>query len=145
MTQNAPASPETSFPGSGTASRLRAALKAVADELAVKHTSIAIVLPVKEVLATVFRVIEDVPRIPDYDPELAKEQAWRTATGFSHIELFDDPEELKVMADQAEDRVTMTVQSSADSAHVLNLDVAEAEGFFLAGLAAVAHLKRQRQ
>lgn len=148
MTQDTTPSPDIPFPGSGIDSRLRAALNEEANRLAASH-SIPIVMPVKEILSAMYRVLADVPRVPDYDHELAGEQAWRTATGYSPSELFPDPSEFQVVArealepDQAH-TVQLTVRTTGDE-RVFDLDLSEAEGLFLAGLAAVLHLKRHRQ
>lgn len=131
----------TEFTGSGTDDRLRAELEAEINQLAAKHTRTAIVVPVKQVLAAVYRVLPDVPRIPNYDPEVAAAQTWSSVMEFSLTELHDDPTEVRARYNEKTGNIRMVVNGEHDQEFELNPDVAE--GFFLAGLAAVAYARRQ--
>jgi hypothetical protein len=138
----------TETAGSGVDALLAGELERVANELAAKHTTIAFVVPVKELTAAVFRALADVPRIPNYDPELAEERAWRSSTRFSLTELHPDPDEFRVTLPDDDDsvvRVTLSTLGENPDERVIDLDLAEAEGFFLAGLAAVAYRRQRRQ
>jgi hypothetical protein len=122
----------------GVDSRLREALSRVADDLAAKHTRMAIAVPVKQIITAVFEVIADLPRIPDYDSTLAAKQVWSSEVVYASDEVPDDPAECTVRVNGAAVAVRV-IEDGADTEVLLNPQ--HAEGFFLAGLAAVAHLK----
>lgn len=126
----------------GVDSQLREALRQVADDLATQHTRMAIAIPVKQIVAAVFAVLADVPRIPDYDPTLASEQVWSSEVVYASDEIPDDPGECTVRVEGA--AVAVRVITDGAYKEVL-LSPQQGEGFFLAGLAAVAHLKKIAQ
>lgn len=131
---------ETDY-ATGIQSRIRAALKDVADEVAVKSTRIAIAVPGQEIAAAMWKIFNDVPHIPDYDPENGK-RTWSSAVEFASDEIPEDPAEVSVRAttgDLYEQRVTITLKT-ADGVHEVELDRAQAEEFFLTGLSATTFL-----
>jgi hypothetical protein len=137
------------LPAIGTDARMRAELAVMIDELAAKHTRTAIVVPVKEVLACVHRVYANMPRVPDYDPELARLQVWASMIRYVPDEVPEDPYEVRVVATELtadkDPAVRIDVTLPGNVTADIELELAQAEGFFLAGLAAVAYQRARIQ
>jgi hypothetical protein len=135
------------YTGDGVDSILRELLGRVADEAA-SRTPIAIVMPTKEILAVFHRVFDMVPHVPDYDPEGAEDRRWSTPVVYASDEIPDTVPELGVYArDPAEYNGDAMVRVIADGGAlrmVADMDPRDAEQFFLAGLAAVREVQRQR-
>jgi hypothetical protein len=144
-----PAAPDREIEGglasrTGFRSRLVDALEVMADELAVKHTSMPIVVPAGQIADVVAKLVPDMPRVPDYDHVSALAQRWSETTVYSPSRLPDrEPSAIGVRADRLTDRVLISVE--IDGKHeMIGLDPESARGFFLAGLAAVEFLKAER-
>jgi hypothetical protein len=143
-----PAAPDREIEGgeasrTGFDSRLFDALRTMADELAVKHTSMPIVVPARQIADVVNKLLPDLPRIPDYDTVSAPERRWAEATFYSPSELPDTtPSTMGVYANDSEQVcVPVTIDGVTTT---LTLDFAQAQDFFLAGLGAVEYVKAQR-
>lgn len=123
----------------GLDSLLRDAFETVGNDLAVKHTTMPIVVPVRQLVDATVRVIGDLPRIPDYDDVSAHKQQWSETQSYSPVELpEDEPKTLGVNAEGAVVVVRANLGSVDDD---VRLDPDHAEGFFLAGLAAARQAK----
>lgn len=133
----------TQFTGSGTDDRLRAELEQLADSLAAK-TSIAIAMPVREILAAIYRVLADVPRIPNYDDTLPwnEQPSWSNTITFSPRELPEAQQSVRAFFNDKTGKTCVMIEE-ADFCQEIELEPSVARGFFLAGLAAVAHAERQ--
>jgi hypothetical protein len=133
------------FFGDGVDSTLRELLGRVADEAA-SRTSIAIVMPTKEILGVFHRVFHTVPRIPDYEPEGAADRRWSTPAVYSSDEIPEGAPELGVHVAETYggDVVVRVLFETGETCDESNLDPRHAEEFFLAGLAAVREARRRR-
>lgn len=126
----------------GLDARLREAFEAVVTEFAAK-TSLPVVSPTKQLIAATLRIVNDLPRVPDYDDVSAREVRWSSAVEYSPIEVPDaDPDALGVYAKGGV--VCVDFDSPGNqSTDTLEFDPAYIESFFLAGLAACAYAKAQ--
>lgn len=131
-------------PAVGLQSRIRAALKDVADDVASK-SRVVIAVPGKEISEAMYRIFSDVPHVPDYDPETAGARTYSSVVEYASDEVPADPIDLKVsaLADDGDPRVFVEVVDT-DCQVDVSLDLQVAEEFFLAGLAAVAHARATR-
>lgn len=136
---------KSEFTGSGTDDRLRVELENVANELAAKHT-MPFVVPVKQILAAVYKVFADVPRIPNYDAELPwnEQPSWMNAMTISLTELPENPSNIRSWYVTDTGEVGVMIESG-DACAEIKLEPTAAKDFFLHGLAAVLHAERQRE
>lgn len=127
------------FSGAGTDSAFRRELNEIMDKQA-GRANMPFYMPVKEILAAAYRAFSAVPRIPDYDHEVATKQVWSSAS--EPVELGDLPsvDELHVQLERGDVVITMT--PAEGEAVEIAMDPSDAETFFLAGLAAAAEGKR---
>ncbi|NUT90890.1 MAG: hypothetical protein HOY78_02555 [Saccharothrix sp.] len=122
----------------GVDSTLRAEFERIAVDLAAKHTKLAIVVPVRQLVDATVRVVADMPRIPDYDDVTARAQVWTETTDYSPTVVPDfDPATCGVHAQDTSVKVWM-LGADGDGASLV-MEPEQAEAFFLAGLAAVRH------
>lgn len=133
----------------GFDSRLRDEFERVTDEVAARHTSMPIVVPVKELVEAVMRLLPDLPRIPDYDHVSASLARWTETTVYDRYSVPDtDPDSIGVFVrDQGPDLGKVCVEFSrpgADVTSTLDLEPDAAESFGLAVLAACAYAKAQQ-
>lgn len=118
----------------GLDSALRSEFERVANDVAARNTRTVIAVPVRQLVEATVRVVQGLPRVPDYDPVVAAIARWEETTDYSPVEVPDcDPAGIGVEADGA--AVVLTLDNVRDGR--LALDADHAEGFFLAGLAAV--------
>jgi hypothetical protein len=128
----------------GVDSILRAEFERIAVDLAAKHTKLAIVVPVRQLVDATVRVVEGMPRIPDYDDVAARAQVWTETADYSPTEVPEfDPATCGVHAEGASVKIWM-VGDDGDGASLV-LEPEHAEAFFLAGLAAVRHAAAERE
>lgn len=128
----------------GFKSRLVDALEVMANELAVKHTSLPIVVPAGQIADVVVKLLPDLPRIPDYDDVSARVQTWSETMVYSPSQLPDrESSTIGVHAEPDTERVMIPV-SVDGKADVIGLDIDSARNYFLAGLAAVEFLRAER-
>lgn len=130
----------------GMQSRIRAALKRVADQ-AGASTRIPIAVPGPQITEAMWKIFSDVPRIPDYDQEMANQRTWCSEVPYVSDEIPPEPEEIGVYVEadpDGVDKVQIELTDREGHPHKILLNVAEAEEFFLAGLAATTFL-RSRQ
>lgn len=132
-------------PAVGLQSRIRAALKDVADDVASK-SRVVIAVPGKEISEAMHRIFSDVPHVPDYVPETAGARTYSSTVEYASDEVPPEPVDLTVRAlteDASDPRVFVEV-IDGDYQVDIPLDLQVAEEFFLAGLAAVAHARATR-
>jgi hypothetical protein len=129
--------------------RMRDALRQVADEVGAK-ASIPVAVPGREISEAMFRIFSDVPRVPDFDPALARETSYTSVVEFESDEVPPPPVSLRVFVDEedgnADDpKVVLAILGLAalasDVADLIALDPDEAERLFLAGLAACKYAR----
>lgn len=127
------------FDGVGVDSKLKQRLSDMADEVGAKNTRIAIAVPVREIIAIFHDVFDSVPHVPDYDPE-RDGLRWGGLAAYSPGEVPEPTPEVGVkLTDDGVSVVFETGETSDDA----ELTLAQAEAFFLVGLAAVAEGKRR--
>jgi hypothetical protein len=131
-------------PRAGLMTRIRAALKEVADQAAEK-TSMAIVIPGAEIAEAMFKVFAGTPKIPYYDPEQAAETAFSSVVKYEPDEIPAEPTPVQVFIDEsgdnADDPQVLLVIGKGDGVMTVPFDPETAEALFLAGLAACAFAK----
>lgn len=134
----------------GFDSRMRDALERMTDEVAARHSSMPIVVPVKEIMETITSLLPDIPRVPDYDHVSAHVAKWTRASEYNRYAVPEsDPDSLGVFVrDQGPDLgkvcVEFTQPGNVTTSTFDFEDADYAESFFLAGLAACAYAKAQR-
>lgn len=137
-------SPERArFDGVGTDSLLKQKLSDMADEVGARNTRVAIAVPVKEIIRIFHEVFTSVPHVPDYDPE-RETLRWGGIGTYSPGEVPDPQNEVGVQL--TEDGVVITFEmfdTAGGAQEDALLTLAQAEEFFLRGLAAVAEGKRR--
>lgn len=135
---------DTQFTGSGTDDRLRVALEEMANTLATK-TNMPFVIPVKEILAVVYKVFSDVPRIPNYDPDLAwhEQPSWSNTVRISLTELPDSMRSVRTYYDDKTGMIRVQIEDG-ETCDDIDLEPKVAKGLFLAGLGAVAYAERPK-
>lgn len=126
----------------GLQTRIRAALSDIADVAAARSTRVAIVVPGDLISEAMYEIFTDAARIPDYAPD-APERRYSSVVEYVSDEIPPDPIDLYVYADTAHEGAPRVALRVADGEAItdLTLDLGVAEEFFLAGLAAVAHLR----
>lgn len=126
----------------GIGSRLQDEYERIARELAAKHTRIPIAVPTSQLVNATLRLMADVPRVPDYDHDLAMRREWTETAEYSPIAVPDhDPHAIGVHADGGSVVLRVDLGETDDD---VRLDADYAEALFLAGLAAVQHAKATR-
>lgn len=138
--------PVASDPNAGMLTRIREALRQVADDVAAKNTRTVIAVPGKEISEAMFRIFSDVPRVPDYDPEAAgKSHHDSVIENYAADEIPPDPIRLSVWADEEGDRADdpSVVIAFDDGQAVVRtpFDPDVAERLFLEGLAACRYAR----
>lgn len=128
------------FSGVGTDSALRRELNEIMDKQAGRTVGMPFYMPVKEILAAVYRVFETMPRIPDYDHETAAKQVWSSASAPVEPGELPSVDELRVRLEDGDVMITVTT-ADGGTAQVA-MDPSDAQTFFLAGLAAAAEGRR---
>lgn len=134
----------------GFESRLRDALERMTDQVAARHTSMPIIVPVKEIIETLTRLLPDIVRVPDYDHVSASLTKWTEATNYDRYAVPDaDPDSFGVFVrDQGPDAGRVCIEHTEpgeDRTSTFDFEDPDyAAGFFLAGLAACAYAKSQR-
>lgn len=130
----------------GLQTRIRAALKAVADEVASKNTRTVIAVPGKEISRAMFEIFSDVPHVPDYTEEQASGALhFDSVTEYASDEIPPDPSRVTVYVDDqdgnADDpKVVLAVDGGQEILRV-PLTAEVAENLFLSGLAACAYAR----
>lgn len=125
----------------GLQTRIRAALKDVADDVASRNTRTVIAVPGKEISAAMFEIFSDVPHTPDYTEEQAAGlQHFDSVTVYASDEIPPDPFRVSVNVDEQDDnagdpKVVLTVDDGQQVTRV-PFTPEVAERLFLAGLAA---------
>lgn len=129
-------------PRAGLMTQMREALRQVADEVGAR-ASIPVAVPGKEISEAMFKIFGDVPHIPDFDPELARETDFTSVVEFEPDEVPPPPVSLRVFVDEedgnADDpKVVLALPEVSD---LVAFDPDEAERLFLAGLAACRYAR----
>jgi hypothetical protein len=129
-------------PRAGLMTRMREALRQVADEVGAR-ASIPVAVPGKEISEAMFRIFSDVPRVPDFDPEQAAATSYHSVVEFESDEVPPPPVALRVFVDEEgsnvdDPKVVLAIPAVAD---LITLDPDEAERLFLAGLAACKYAR----
>jgi len=129
-------------PRAGLTTQMREALRQVADEVGAR-ASIPVAVPGKEISEAMFKIFSDVPRIPDFDPELAREVTYTSVVEFEPDEVPPPPVSLRVFVDQENDNADdpKVILALPEVADMVAFDPDEAERLFLAGLAACRYAR----
>lgn len=128
----------TRFDGVGIDSMLKQKLSDMADEIGAKNTRVAIAVPVREIISIFHEVFDNVPHVPDYNPE-GEGLRWGGLAAYSPGEVPEAQAEVGVKL--AEDGIHVVFETN-DTEDAAELTLTQAEQFFLVGLAAVAEGKR---
>lgn len=128
------------YEGTGIDSMLRQKLSDMADEEGARNTRVAIAVPVKQIIAIFHEVFGNVPHVPDYDQFAFEAQRWGGLGTYSPGEVPEPQAEVGVKL--VEDSVHVVFETN-DSEDAAELTLAQAEQFFLAGLAAALEGKRR--
>lgn len=130
----------------GLRSRIREAMRQVADDTASASTRVAIAVPVKQITTALMALLPQLADVPDYDAELAEQRVW---AAIPQAVDDDDPElddldaigpEVAVRAVGGE--VHMVVTASAIGRLEIPLTALDAREFFLAGVSAAEHARK---
>jgi hypothetical protein len=127
------------FDGVGVDSLLKQKLSDMADEVGARNTRVAIAVPVKQIIKIFYEVFGNVPHVPDFEPEFA-DRRWGGVGAYSPGEVPDPQPEVGVRLTDDGVAIMFETNESSDDA---TLTLAQAEEFFLAGLATVAEGKRR--
>lgn len=131
-------------PRAGLMTRIRAALKEVADQAAEK-TSMAIVIPGAQIAEAMLKVFAGTPKVPDYDAESAIETSFGSVVKYEPDEIPTDPIPVQVFVDDTGENVddpqVMLTFGIGERVFLVPFDPETAEALFLAGLAACAFAK----
>jgi len=129
-------------PRAGMATRMRDALRQIADEVGAR-ASIPVAVPGKEITEAMFRLFSDVPRVPDFDPGLARETDFTSVVEFEPDEVPPPPVSVRVFVDEEDGNADdpKVVLAIPDVADLVAFDPDEAERLFLAGLAACKYAR----
>ena len=124
---------------------MRAELHRIADEVAARNTRTAIAVPGAEIFDAMARIFSDVPHVPDYDP-VAEPEKFTSYIEYATDVVPDDPIDVLVRArsGDSEPEVVVTLVEGGQERDV-SFDPDVAERLFLAGLAACAHARAQRE
>jgi len=131
----------------GLRSRIREALRTVADEAGAANTRVVIAVPVKQITNALMALLPQLADVPDYDPMLAEQRVW---TGIPQAvddtdPEFDDldviPPDLAVRAVGGE--VVVRVRYPGGEVEV-PLTAIDAREFFLHGVSAAEHARKGR-
>lgn len=130
-------------PGAGIQSRIRDALRKVADEAASRSTRMAIVVPGGPIADAMFEIFSDVPRVPDYDEQAAASRHYDGVVDYVPDQVPPDAHRLCIYVDESgENAGYPKVVISVDDGHAVTgvpFDPDVAQEMFLAGLAACAY------
>lgn len=132
----------TRFDGVGIDSMLKQKLSDMADEIGAKNTRVAIAVPVREIIRIFHEVFDNVPHVPDYDPE-NEGLRWGGLAAYSPGEVPEAQAEVGVkLTDEGVNVVFEMNDAAGGISEDAPLTLTQAEQFFLVGLAAVAEGKR---
>lgn len=131
-------------PRAGLTTRIRAALRDVADQAAEK-TSMPIVVPGAQITEAMLKVFAGTPKVPDYNHEQALETSFGSVVKYESDEIPTDPIPVRVYVDETGENVddpqVMVTFGIGEREFVVPFDPETAEALFLAGLAACAYAK----
>jgi hypothetical protein len=125
----------------GLQSRIRAALKDIADTVASRSTRTAIAVPGNEISAAMYEIFSNAARIPDYDHDAAGVRRYSSTVEYVSDEIPSDPIDLMVRADTDGDSRVIVEVIGVGVDTTIPLDLQVAEQLFLSGLAAVAYAR----
>lgn len=129
------------FDGVGTDSALRRELEKIMDEQERRGKGIPFYMPVKEIVSAAHAAFADVPRIPDYDDELARERVF--CTDADPVDRGELPTYDEVQVRSEDGYVTVTISTDGEPIELI-FDPEAAQGLFLAGLSATAQARKDR-
>lgn len=131
-------------PRAGLTTRIRAALRDVADQAAEK-TSMPIVVPGAQITEAMLKVFAGTPKVPDYDHERAAGASFGSVVKYESDEIPTAPIPVRVFVDEsgenADDPQVMVTFGIGEREFLVPFDPETAEALFLAGLAACAYAK----
>lgn len=131
----------------GLAARIREVVERVGIDAATK-TTMPVVIPTKQLVSGLLAMFADVPRVPDYDAVAAHAARWMELE-YNPLEVPDaEPDSLGVFVrssgpDAGKVCIEFT-EPAADHTTALDFEPDAIESFFLAGLAACAYARKQR-
>lgn len=120
--------------------RIRDSLEQVANKVAAR-SRIPIAVPGPEISEAIWEIFSDVPRIPDYDPT---ERVWSNTVTYAADEVPPDPADVSIAIEGDENQLMINVAPPGQDPIRMPFEPAAAEELFLAGLAAVAEVRRRR-
>ena len=131
------------FDGTGVDSKLKQRLSDMADEVGARNTRVAIAVPVREIIAIFHDVFQDVPHTPDYDHTQGGLR-WGGISAYSPSEVPEAlPETGVSLSGDNSIHVHYEPNIASEGPPPVELTLAQAKEFFLAGLAAVAEGERR--
>jgi len=133
----------------GLRSRIREAMRQVADDMAAASTRVAIAVPVKQITTALLELLPTLADVPDYDPGLAEKRIWAaipqavddTDPEFDDLDVIGP--EVSVRAVGGE--VVMVVTAPTVGRLEIPLTALDAREFFLSGVAAAEHARTARK